>query len=49
MSKRYFGPFQIKSKINSVAYKLALPAGSSIFPVFHISLLKPFVGNIEEC
>lgn len=46
LSKRYFRPFKITKKISSVAYRLALPKGSSIFPVFHISLLKPFVGDI---
>lgn len=32
-----------------VAYKLTLPEKNSIFLIFHISLLKPFVGEIEKC
>ena len=38
---KYFGPFEIIDKINDVAYKLKLQEGSSIHPVFHVSLLKP--------
>lgn len=49
MAKRYYGPFMIEKKISSVAYKLKLPTGSSIFPIFHIALLKPFQGsNLEK-
>ena len=43
---KYFGPFEIIDKINDVAYKLKLQEGSSIHPVFHVSLLKPALAHL---
>ena len=45
LAKRFYGPFQIVERLGPVAYKLALPKHSRIHPVFHCSLLKPFIGS----
>ncbi|MCO5609612.1 hypothetical protein L7F22_063842 [Adiantum nelumboides] len=45
LAKRYYGPFQILSRINETAYRLKLPTNWHIHNAFHVSLLKPFKGD----
>lgn len=34
---KYFGPYEIESKVGTMAYRLKLPA-NTIHPIFHVSL-----------
>ncbi|GKV41043.1 hypothetical protein SLEP1_g48622 [Rubroshorea leprosula] len=46
--RRYEGPYPILGKVGKVSYRVDLPPKLKIHPVFHVSLLKPFHGDLED-
>ena len=46
LSPRYIGPYEIVSKVGSVAYKLKLPPElSRIHDTFHVSMLRKYISD----
>ena len=49
LSPRYVGPYKILKRIDKVVYELELPEKlAAVHPVFHISFLKMFVGDLDS-
>ena len=48
LTPRYYGPFKILKMIESVAYRLALPLTMKVYDVFHMSLLKKYVKDVDH-
>ena len=45
-ASRYIGPFEFRSRVGEVAYRLVLPPElSRIHPVFHVSMLRKYISD----
>jgi hypothetical protein len=48
LDSKKIGPFKIKRNIRDISFEFKLPLTIKIYPIFHISLLKPAYPDIPE-
>ena len=49
LAPRYIGPFEIRSRVGEVAYRLVLsPELSRIHPVFHVLMLRKYISDLSH-
>ncbi|MCO5572540.1 hypothetical protein L7F22_026295 [Adiantum nelumboides] len=48
LSPRYCGPWKIVKKLSDVAYRLELPPGCHVHPVFHVSKLRKYISKDDN-
>ena len=46
--RRYEGPFPVLGNVDKVSYRVKLPPRLKIYPVFHVSYLKPYHENKDD-
>ena len=48
LAYRYCGPYEVLQRIGEQSYELALPPHLHVHNVFHVSLLKHYVANLDH-
>jgi hypothetical protein len=45
LAPHFYGPFEVEDRVGNITYRLRLPVGSAIHPVFQVSQLKYYISQ----